>query len=77
MHRTRKKTRLSMCESCDEPDTSEMIKCKDCDKKSHYSCAGLGEEFENLVWLCHACASVNKNRNPKQIQGETTFYFNN
>lgn len=54
----RSKRKLVSCQDCSEPDDSDMVRCDECGKWSHFRCAKVGIEVENVYWSCHRCTGL-------------------
>lgn len=50
--------KLSKCQECGKYDYSKMVQCDQCDKWSHYICAGVGDEIQNIDWSCPRCRNI-------------------
>ncbi|XP_058456376.1 uncharacterized protein LOC131433795 [Malaya genurostris] len=45
----------SSCQECDAEDNQEMVQCDNCQRWSHFTCAAVTQEIENLDWCCRKC----------------------
>lgn len=47
------------CIHCNQPEEyDKMVQCDDCDRWSHFECAGVNDSISEKPWLCKKCKSV-------------------
>ncbi|XP_062557551.1 uncharacterized protein LOC134222416 [Armigeres subalbatus] len=43
------------CLLCNQPDTSQMVSCDECQRWYHFACAGVTDAIADYDWSCQRC----------------------